>query len=347
MKKISLCVTSYDRPDTLRQLVYSFLRQDYPDKELVISDDTPNGSVERMLQEFKSNQSIRYFHNDPGLGFARNLLASMKRASGEYIVILGDDDIFMKTSALTKYVQIFENNPSVGFVYANQIQFSDAMDIEYVLNFSLKDRFFKRGEDAMRNMFVRSIFIGGIGIRNSEDIERFYPKKNILHPQVELIGNIINNSDAYLIAQNFTGFRSHKDQIIFRALKNKLVRQEGNHVTIELLDIFKGLCKVYGLTVSSKFLERQLVEMHLVMMFKEKITIGEDLMEKNYKNFCARSPYANNSVKFRNAFILAKILPVSLIMFIKSVRVGFARIIRMGEYHRYKEQLITMTSRSE
>ena len=96
--KISLCVPTYNRPETLSQLINSFLKQDYPNKELVISDDTPNDSIYNLVKETNSNE-IKYFRNNPGLGFSQNLLKAMERATGDYLILLGDDDIlFTKKS---------------------------------------------------------------------------------------------------------------------------------------------------------------------------------------------------------------------------------------------------------
>jgi glycosyltransferase involved in cell wall biosynthesis len=344
MNKISLCVTSYNRPDTLRQLINSYLRQNYPNKELVISDDTPNNSIEKLIAEFRNEKTIKYFHNQPGLGFSKNLLKSIERATGDYLILLGDDDVFFSKSVLSDYVKVFEENPSVGFVYANQVRFSNAMKIEYIANFSLKNKLFKNGKEAMENMWFKSIFIGGIGIRNSKDIVNYYPKKTILHPQVELIGNIIVKKDAYIIAKNYIGFRSHDDQIIFRALKDKKIRQEGEHVTVEFFDIFIKLKKKYKLKLDFDFLGKQLSELQIIMMFKEKSVLGSRSMEENYLKFCEIYKQAKNSFKFRAAFILAKILPASSIVFSRKLSFYLIFLIKGRNYPKLERQLVAMIS---
>src|SRR5882757_3279723 len=127
MHKISLCVPTYNRPETLKQLIHSFLKQDYRDKELIISDDTPNDSVEKLIKTYK-NKSIKYFHNSPGLGFSQNLFKAIDHATGDYLIILGDDDVLLHKHVLSDYVKVFEEKPSVGFIYSNQVQFSTELD---------------------------------------------------------------------------------------------------------------------------------------------------------------------------------------------------------------------------
>jgi glycosyltransferase involved in cell wall biosynthesis len=156
MHKISVCVPTYNRPDTLKQLINSYLKQNYDNKELVISDDSPDDSIKNLVASY-NNKSIKYFHNKMSLRFARNLLMSMKRATGDYVVLLGDDDVFMNTKALTDYVNAFRKYKNAGFVYSNMIQFSPEMNIQYIITFTDKNRMFKKGEDSMKNMWIRSI----------------------------------------------------------------------------------------------------------------------------------------------------------------------------------------------
>jgi glycosyltransferase involved in cell wall biosynthesis len=343
MKKISLCVPSYNRPETLRQLINSYRKQNYPNKELVISDDSPNESIKKMVEKL-NDKTIRYFHNYPGLGFSKNLLESIKRASGDYIILLGDDDVFLSPDVFSEYVKVFEENSSVGFIYSNQIQFSNKMNVEYIINFFSENKLFKKGKEAMENMWIRSIFIGGIGIRNSRNIIDFYSKKKILHPQVELIGNIINSYDAYIISKNYIGFRSHSDQIIFRALKNKTVRQEGHHMTIELLDIFNSLKRKYNLEINFDFAAKQLISQQLMMTFKEKSILGNDEMKKNYKNFCKVSDVANNSRILKCAYLLARVMPPFGIDLARSLALKMLEFKNKKEFDRFKAQLTAIIS---
>lgn len=343
MKKISVCVPTYNRPHTLHQLINSFLKQDYKNKELIISDDTPNDAIKKLLSEF-NNPSIKYFKNSPGLGFSQNYLQSMKRATGDYLITLGDDDIFLDKKVLSDYARIFEKNPSVGFIYSNLVQFSDQLNIEIAINYSLKNRLYKKGKESMENIWLNSIFIGGIGIRNLKNLEEIFPTKKILHPQVELIGNVINMYDSYQLAKNYIGFRSHEDQIIFRALKDKKVRQEGEHMTIELQNIFNSLNKKYNLGMDFSFAAQKLIIRQVVMMFKEKNNLGKEEMEKYYRNFCNNLTDAKKSLKLKIAFIIAKNSPSVVTTFSRSFMLCMINLKHKKEHEIFKQKLKFMIS---
>jgi glycosyltransferase involved in cell wall biosynthesis len=343
MHKISVCVPTYNRPDTLRQLINSYLKQNYDNKELIISDDSPNDSIKKLVAGYK-NTSIKYFHNKKSLRFARNLFMSMARAKGDYLIMLGDDDVLLNEHALSDYVNTFKKYQNVGFVYSNMVQFSLNMDIEYVIKFADKNMIFKKGEESIKRMWIRSIYIGGLGIRNAKNILNFFPDKKLLHPQVEFAGHILNKYDSILLKNYNIGFRSHDDQIIFRALKNKELQQEGNHVTSELFDIYGKLKKRYKFRMNTDFLANELINLQTVMMFKEKRKLGTRGMEYYYKKFQNRSPVAKSSMKLITFYFLAKYFPSNAFVIVRKLILNALKLKNSGEYIKYRKQLEYMIS---
>lgn len=343
MKKISVCVPAYNRPDTLEQLIHSFIKQDYPNKELVISDDSPNNSIAALVKKYPK-RGIRYVHNTPGLGFAFNLLHSLTLAKGDVIVILGDDDVFFSKKSLQEYVLIFDKHPSVSYVYTNAVQFSENLNIELEYKHFAVSTIYKKGDEAMRHMWLSSLFIGGMGLRNNINFPKLYPKENILYPQVALVGHILNQFDGYANASNLVAARSHDDQIIFRALKDKQLRGEGDHTNVEFLKIFKMLKKKYGFSISEDFLENYLISHHSKMIFKEKAIIGRKLTAANYNIFIKASKKASTSVRLRIAFLLSMIFPNWLIWSIKKNTLGIIHYVHSAKFSSHQKKLLQMIS---
>jgi glycosyltransferase involved in cell wall biosynthesis len=92
MLKVScLCPTHNRAPSKLNlieEAVESFLRQDYPNKELVVCNDTPGQTLRFDHPQVRIvNTAVRCAN----LGEKRNLLA--KLASGEVLCVWDDDDI--------------------------------------------------------------------------------------------------------------------------------------------------------------------------------------------------------------------------------------------------------------
>ena len=157
--KISVVVPAYCRPDFLNVLIASFEKQTFKDSELVILDDSPvEKSVESIVKKY-SDKKIRYIRNPENLGFCKNLLKSINSANGEYILILGDDDILGNENTLEEYVKIFEKYPDVGLVYSNQIQFNNNYLTDYVYKHFEKNVYCKTTEESLENIWLLTCFI--------------------------------------------------------------------------------------------------------------------------------------------------------------------------------------------
>lgn len=94
MTKFSICIPAY-KDEFLKECIQSILRQTVQDFELIILNDCSPGAVEEIATAFH-DQRIRYFKNEKNVG-AVNLVNNWNKclslAQGEYLVIMGDDDI--------------------------------------------------------------------------------------------------------------------------------------------------------------------------------------------------------------------------------------------------------------
>src|SRR5271156_3632070 len=97
LPKLSICIPAYNRAKYLPALLDSVLIQDYPFAEIVIAED---GSPERaaiaaIVRDYQARGvgNIRYFENERTLGFDGNLRSLFPRATGDYCVMMGNDDL--------------------------------------------------------------------------------------------------------------------------------------------------------------------------------------------------------------------------------------------------------------
>jgi glycosyltransferase involved in cell wall biosynthesis len=85
-----LCLT-YARPEHLREAVWCFLQQDYPNKEMVIVNDHPEPIY---LDRFYPGVHLYNVpHRFPSLGAKRNF--SFRIAKGDYLFSWDDDDLVL------------------------------------------------------------------------------------------------------------------------------------------------------------------------------------------------------------------------------------------------------------
>jgi glycosyltransferase involved in cell wall biosynthesis len=100
---ISICIPSYQRVNYLKRLLNSIAIQTFSDFEVIVSDDSPDSSVQDLLINYQKNFIIRYFKNQPAFGPPANWNFGISKAEGEWIKIMHDDDWF----ATSKSLQIF------------------------------------------------------------------------------------------------------------------------------------------------------------------------------------------------------------------------------------------------
>jgi len=75
------------------EAVQSALTQDYLRLEVLVSDDGNSNSIrEWCLQQLRNDHRLRYRRNAHTLGLAANWNVLAREATGEYLVIIGDDD---------------------------------------------------------------------------------------------------------------------------------------------------------------------------------------------------------------------------------------------------------------
>ena len=120
--KVTVAIPTYNSLNDLKKALESVLIQEYDDYEVVITDDSKNNEIEDYLKEL-NNPKVKYFHNVPSLGPAKNWNSMLEKAEGEYIKILFQDDWFLTKDALRKMVDLMDNNPQADFGYCKQIGF--------------------------------------------------------------------------------------------------------------------------------------------------------------------------------------------------------------------------------
>ncbi len=116
----SVILTTYNRPDLLRDALASVGRQTLRDFEVILIND--NGEpVESLIADYEFPISYIRQGRNRGLSAARN--AGLKQARGRYVVYLDDDDFYLPNH-LAVLADAFEHNPHsvvyTGVEYVNE-----------------------------------------------------------------------------------------------------------------------------------------------------------------------------------------------------------------------------------
>jgi len=122
-KLVSYCLFTYNQENYVKEAIEGALNQTYIPLEIIISDDCSTDNTFRIIEETLKNYSgphkIILNRNKINLGigghFSKVCYSIVK---GEYVVILGGDDISNKDH-VKKAVAVIEENPSINMVDFN------------------------------------------------------------------------------------------------------------------------------------------------------------------------------------------------------------------------------------
>jgi len=90
MRKYSVIIPVYNRPDELQELLACLSTQSYKNFEVIIVEDGSKIKADTVVEAFKNLLDIHYYYKENGgQGFARN--TGFENASGDYFILLDSD----------------------------------------------------------------------------------------------------------------------------------------------------------------------------------------------------------------------------------------------------------------
>lgn len=111
---VSVGVPVYNGGEHLEEALRSVLSQDYPNLEVVISDNASDDGTEALSRRIAAQDNrVRYFRNETNIGLMPNFRRSLEEARGRYFSWLAHDDVMSDRSYLSTLVAYLEENPDV------------------------------------------------------------------------------------------------------------------------------------------------------------------------------------------------------------------------------------------
>lgn len=120
LNKVSIVIPTYNQDSYISKTIESALCQDYPNLEIVVSDDASTDKTEEIIKRYINDKRLKYFKNERNLGRVGNYRKALyKYASGEYVLNLDGDDFLIENSYISKAMALVNLNELI-MVFAKQ-----------------------------------------------------------------------------------------------------------------------------------------------------------------------------------------------------------------------------------
>lgn len=147
----------------LREAIISLLNQDYPNYEIIISDNASTDSTERICQEFACNYSkIRYVKQSSNIGPNKNFMTLLDMSNSKYFCWAACDDLWAPNWLSTLVVNFTERDICLqGVVYLSDSNGSkdDSKKIKLPnLNLGSIAKTFMQDERLWRSVYIYGLY---------------------------------------------------------------------------------------------------------------------------------------------------------------------------------------------
>ena len=216
--RLSVCIPAYNRPAELRQLLESVLAQRYANYEVVICEDhsRQRAEIRSVVDAYRPRfgDRLRYFENDENLGYDRNYRELLRRATGHYCFIMGNDDI-VAPGAFDTVVAVVRRSPDVGVILRSLAYFDERPDrFTTIARYAADELRLPPGEDTIVQFYRRCGIMSGLVVRREEAVacatDRF---DGLMYYQLHVVAHVLWRRPGVIVPEVLAYYRDgqHKE----------------------------------------------------------------------------------------------------------------------------------------
>jgi len=168
---VSVVMCTYNGSRFVAEQIESICKQTYRDLEIIIIDDASSDNTFEIVKAFtRIDNRIRAYQNEKNLGFNLNFDKACKAATGDFIAIADQDDVWEKTK-IEKLVAKIKETPDTLLTHCISARFEEFgkfhMKSHKLVNY-------QAGND-VRNFFLANYISGHNMLIRKELLERSLP----------------------------------------------------------------------------------------------------------------------------------------------------------------------------
>ena len=137
---LSICIPNYNRSVLLANCLESIYQSKLNaviDFEVCISDNSSTDKVDQIVESYKKKLKIKFNVNKKNIGVGANILKSVSMASGEFVWIIGSDDLILPKT-LSKISKLIKLDKDIDFFFINSFEVYSNEILDEDKKFNLK-----------------------------------------------------------------------------------------------------------------------------------------------------------------------------------------------------------------
>ena len=244
-EKVSVCLPVWNGAKTVLETIQSVLNQTFKNFELVIIDNASTDNTVDLVRSMMDKR-IRLYRNKRNLGCGGNLEVCKKRAMGNILFYVSDDDI-LDVNALRKVYQAFQISKDIGIVTRPYYWFNEdvSKSVRVTKQFSRNQIISMDSPyENIKDVIALADQISGIGFRKkymnfSFRNKRFVEMASAVLPMLKNCKTVVLKDNIVAVRTSASGYRENSNSLVF---KNSPMMAWHDLITITYYeDKFRGL----------------------------------------------------------------------------------------------------------
>jgi len=115
---VSIIITSYNRANLISKAIESALAQDYPNLEIIISDNCSTDQSDAIISKYTNDPRVKFSKNSTNIGMIPNFRkATYELSKGEYITYISSDDYLTDNSFVSDSIKLVKKYENIVLVH--------------------------------------------------------------------------------------------------------------------------------------------------------------------------------------------------------------------------------------
>jgi glycosyltransferase involved in cell wall biosynthesis len=249
--RLSVCIPAFNRPRELRELLDSIAAQDYPHFDVVISEDASpeRAAIRAVVDAYQPalGGRIRYFENPENLGYDANFRQLIRRATGDFCFIMGNDDL-VAPGALATVAGAIRRTPEAASCCAATPTSATARGVHHDRPLLPRRAALPAGPDTVELFYRRAASMSGLVLRRADALALETDQYDgRLWYQMHLVANLLMRRPGVIVPEVLAYYREGN-----RKEFGTSARERGRFTPGEAHDIAEALRLLEGTLVIAR-----------------------------------------------------------------------------------------------